>query len=489
MQLDLVAATPRSAAIRLAVPGGLYHLPHALEWHLTGPGLDRQGRTDRVVTAFHDLPPGTPLRLAVEGFAPLTLTTPPCAGAVTLDDPTRAQAMLDALPDGGTLIVPAGHWQVAPLMIPSRRHLYLAEGAELVAPDTRDGWPILTVDQGGSWEGLPDACHRAILTALDGHDITISGPGRIDGGGARGDWWTWPKDRRNGARRARLLHLVRCRNVTMLGPTCANAPSWTLHPCHSRDLIFAALVVENPPDSPNTDGLNPESCRDVTIEGVRFSTGDDCIAIKAGKRGDDGGGGHLGPTRDIRIRHCRMERGHGGVVIGSEMSGGVTDVHVSHCEMHDTDRALRIKTRRGRGGLVARITMTDCHLDGVDTVLALNAHYFCDHDGHSAAVQSRDPRPVDHLTPQIRDITLARIRADGVRLAFAACLGLPEAPATGILIRDIVLNHAAAPAAPPLMADGLIAVSGAGLLCEHCVIDAPATLPQGPLTAKDFSPC
>ena len=95
-----------------------------------------------------------------------------------------------------------------------------------------------------------------------------------------------------------------------------------------------------------------------------------------------------------------MERGHGGVVIGSEMSGGVTDVHVSHCRMAQTDRGLRIKTRRGRGGEVARITLADCHMTDVDTVLAINAHYFCDHDGHDPQVQSRAHLPVTPLTPR-----------------------------------------------------------------------------------------
>lgn len=489
MDMDLVAATPRSVALCLPVPGGLYRLPQPRAWRLTGRALDRQGVTDRVVTAFHDLPPGTALRIEVEGFAPMNLTTPPCAGAQVLDDPAHAQAMLDALPPGGTLIVPTGRWQVAPLLLPTGRHLYLAECSELAAPDSRADWPMLTAAEGGSWEGLPDTCYRALLTAMNAEGLTIAGPGRIDGGGSRGDWWDWPKETRDGARRARLLHLIGCETVTVLGPTFANSPSWTIHPWHCRDLTFAAIAVENPPDSPNTDGLNPESCEGVLIEGVRFSTGDDCIAIKAGKRSDRGEGAHLAPTRDIRIRHCRMERGHGGVVIGSEMSGGVTDVHVSQCEMQDTDRGLRIKTRRGRGGTVARIAMRDCHLDGVDTVLAVNAHYFCDHDGHSAAVQSRDPQPVGPLTPQIRDITLTDVRAERVRLAVAACLGLPEAPVTGIVLRGVTASFQPGPPAPPLMAAGLIPVSGAGLLAEHCLIDAPDDLPQGPLTAEDFVPC
>lgn len=489
MELELVARAPRSVALRLAVPGALYHLPRPLGWRLTGAGLDRQGVTDRAVTAFHDLPPDSQLRLEVQGFAPLTVATLPCTGATTLADAADAQAALDALPLGGTLIVPAGRWQVAPLLIPSGRHLYLAEGAELAAPDSRDAWPLLTADQGGSWEGLPDSCHRAILTAIDAEGITISGPGRIDGGGSRGDWWSWPKERRNGARRARLIHLVGCEDVTVLGPTVANSPSWTIHPWHCRNLTFAAVSVENPPDSPNTDGLNPESCDGVLIEGVRFSTGDDCIAIKAGKRTDDGDGAHLAPTRDIRIRHCRMERGHGGVVIGSEMSGDVTDVDVSQCEMIDTNRGLRIKTRRGRGGTVARIAMRDCSLDGVDTVLAVNAHYHCDHDGHSPAVQSRDPQPLGPLTPRIDTITMERIEARGVRLAFAACLGLPEAPVTGLSLTNITASFAPGPPAPPLMADGILPVSGAGLLAEHCQITTASDLPRGTLTAKDFAPC
>lgn len=298
-----------------------------------------------------------------------------------------------------------------------------------------------------------------------------------------------PKETRDGARRARLLHLIGCEDVTVLGPTVANSPSWTIHPWHCRNLTFAAVTVENPADSSNTDGLNPVSCAGVLIEGVRFTTGDDCIAIKAGKRTDDGDGAHLAPTRDIRIRHCRMERGHGGVVIGSEMSGGVSDVHVSHCEMIDTDRGLRIKTRRGRGGTVARIAMSDCSLDGVDTVLAVNAHYHCDHDGHSAAVQSRAPQPVGPLTPRIEAITMERVEARRVRLAFAACLGLPEAPVTGLSLTDVSASFAPGPAAAPLMADGIIPVSGAGLLAEHCEIVSAPDLPCGTLTAKDFVAC
>ncbi|MDR7124640.1 glycoside hydrolase family 28 protein [Pseudotabrizicola sp. 4114] len=487
--IDLVAVTPRAVALRFDMPGAQYSLPKTVEWHLTGAGVDRRGATDRAITVLHDLPPGCALRMEAAGFAALEFTTPPCAGAVTLDDPAQAQALLDGLPDGGTLIIPAGQWEIDPLLIPSHRHIWLASGAELLAPAERDRFPILTAGQGGSWEGLPDACYRGILTAIDAQGITISGPGLVDGGGARGDWWSWPKETRNGARRARLLHLIGCEDITVLGPVFTNSPSWTLHPYLCRSITFAGITVQNPADSPNTDGLNPESCDGVVIEGVHFSTGDDCIAIKAGKRTDAGGAEHLHPTRNVRIRHCRMEDGHGGVVIGSEMSGGVSDVRVSQCEMAGTDRGLRIKTRRGRGGVVSGIHLSDVSFDRVDTVLAINMHYFCDHDGHSAAVQSRAALPVTELTPAVRNITLERIDARRVRLAFAACLGLPEAPVLGVRITEASVSFAEAAPAPPLMADGVAAVSGAGVLAEHCEIDAPEHLVRGALTVKEFLPC
>lgn len=489
-QIELLSATPRAAALRLTVPEARYFLPQQRDWHLRGPGATRSGTTDRAVLVLHDLPPATLLRIEIAGFGTMDFTTPHCAGAHVLADAAEVQSALDALPDGGTLIVPAGDWVVTPLLIPSHRHLYLAKGARLMAPSNRDAFPILRAEDGGSWEGLPDSCYRAILTAINATEITIAGPGLVDGGGARGDWWDWPKGTRNGARRARLLHLVGCSDVTVLGPTLTNSPSWTVHPCRSRNLAFIGLTIQNPPDSPNTDALNPESCQSVVIEGVHFSTGDDCIAIKAGKRSDDGCGAHLSPTSDIRIRHCLMAAGHGGVVIGSEMSGDVRDVRISQCEMIGTDRGLRIKSRRGRGGVVENIHMSDVDFVDVGTVLAINMHYFCDHDGHSDMVQSRKAAPVTALTPRIRNVTMDRIIAHDVRIAFAACLGLPESPVTGLQIGQVEIGFATGITPDvPLMADGLLPVAGAGLLVAHCDLDSLASLPQSPLPQKDLASC
>jgi polygalacturonase len=161
------------------------------------------------------------------------------------------------------------------------------------------------------------------------------------------------------------------------------------HPHLSEGLIFAALAIESPSNSPNTDGLNPESCCGVTIAGLRISVGDDCIAIKSGKRGpitDEPTDDLLAPTRNVTVENCLLEFGHGAVVLGSEMSGDITDVTIARCDFVGTDRGLRIKTRRGRGGLVARIAMTDVVMQDVASPLAINAFYFCDADGRSEAV-------------------------------------------------------------------------------------------------------
>jgi polygalacturonase len=466
-----VALTPRSVALRLHRPGALYRLDPPVPWRLVAGGTLREGLATTVVIAIHDLDPGTAHLLEAEGFARFSFDTPPCGGRLDIRDfgaaPDRAdnasaiQAAVAAVPPAGTVVVPPGRWLTRPVFLKSDMVLHLSEGTELAATGDRSGWPILP-DRGsdgrvlGTWEGRPDACHAALVTAIDARNLAIAGPGTLDGGGDRGDWWTWPKGSRNGARRARAVHLIDCARVTLLGPTVRNSPSWTIHPQGCTDLVAAALRIEAPHESPNTDGLNPESCERVIIEGVHFSVGDDCIAIKAGKRaaGDDT---PLRPTRDVTVRHCRMECGHGGVVIGSEMSGGVHDVVVAHCEMQGTDRGLRIKTRRGRGGAVTGIAMQDVTMDGVLTAFSANAFYHCDADGHAPWVQSRQPAPVGPGTPVINGILIEDVRVTGLSHALGAFLGLPESPVTGVQVARVTVGPCdpGARAAPPDMADHL----------------------------------
>ncbi len=166
-----------------------------------------------------------------------------------------------------------------------------------------------------------------------------------------------------------------------------------------------------------------------------------------------------------------MERGHGGVVIGSEMSGCVRDVTMRRCELRDTDRGLRVKTRRGRGGRVERILLEGCRMDRVATPLVINSFYFCDADGRSDYVQSRQPLPVGDATPQISGITIRNVVAENVAVAAAAFYGLPEAPITDIAIENyrVGFDPDAKPDVPD-MACGFEPMRHAGIITENASV-------------------
>ncbi len=504
--IRILAATPRSAVALLAPKVQRYWLDRPIKWAVTRRDRSVVDSGDAVaVPLFLDgLEPGQDYRLATD-LGEVAFRTPACSGQIDVTeydaipdgtDATEAFVRaIEALPLRGTLYVPPGRFITGPLFLRSDMVLHLAEGAELAARADRIAWPILPARDTagrvlGTWEGLPDASHAALLTAIDCQNLAITGRGVIDGGGSRGDWWTWPKDTRDGARRARTVFLSRCRDVTFTGVTIRNSPSWTVHPHLSEELIFAALAIESPSNSPNTDGLNPESCRGVTIAGLRISVGDDCIAIKSGKRGpitDEPTDDHLAPTRNVTVENCLLELGHGAVVLGSEMSGDITDVTIARCDFVGTDRGLRIKTRRGRGGLVARITMTDVVMQDVATPLAINAFYFCDADGRSEAVQSRDPAALGRGTPRIADITVENVIAGDATLVGAAVLGLPEAHVTGVILRrfSVGFREDAKPDIP-LMAEGVQAMLHIPLFSECAeIVGDIDVLPA----VKEIAPC
>lgn len=515
-QTNLVAISARIAAIRLPVPGARYNLPRVLPWQLLRNGESnpvQHGVTERVVTLIDALEPSTSYLLEVEGLGSLAFRTRDCSGLIEagdfgliadapLTDIAAARANADILaaalatvPSGGTLRLGPGVWTALPLALRGDMTFHLADGAILRAPGLRQGWPILPAFDAagrmlGSWEGLPDACFAAPVHAVGAERLVIEGKGILDGSGDAGDWWTWPKESRDGARRPRGLHLVGCRDVVLLGFTIRNAPSWTVHPQGCDGLAAIGITIQAPHDSPNTDGLDPEGCTHVRIEGVRFSVGDDCIAIKAGKRGPGGESAHLRETRGVGVRHCLMERGHGGVVIGSEMSGGVHDVTVEDCEMIGTDRGLRIKTRRGRGGAITGITIRRVEMKGVLVPLSANAHYHCDADGHDHQVQSRQAAKVDEGTPAIDGILVEDVDVHGLSLAAGAFLGLPEMPVRNIMIRRLHIHSmdAGAIAAPPVMADGVRSMRHERIICEHAEIDCddPNLLSTNPISIPNL---
>ena len=471
--MKLLYASGRSCAV-LVDPSGDYH---AAPYRLILNGRD-MGERDRSVASLFGLQPDTEytlearrgeacvgavaFRTAGESFT-LDVRRFGAAGDGMHDDTAALQAAILCCPPGGRVRVGAGEYRTGPLFLKSHITLELKRGATLRLMTDRSRFPILPGaipnPAGeelllGSMEGNPLDTYASALNGIGVEDVHIIGEGTVDGCAQFGDWWIEPK-RKRGAYRGHLLYLRDCRDVTVHGTAFRNSPSWNLHPCFSDRLRFIDIDIQAPFDSPNTDGFDPQSCRDVKLYGARISVGDDCVAIKSGKV-------YMGmkyrrPSADIEIAWCAMLDGHGGVTVGSEMSGGVQGVRVHHCVMRGNDRGLRIKTRRGRGryAVVDDIRFEDVRMAGVKAPLVVNALYFCDPDGHSDWVQCRDALPADDTTPTLGAITFARVKAADCHACAAYVLGLPERPVARLRLESC--DFAFAPDAqpmPPAMADG-----------------------------------
>ncbi len=364
-------------------------------------------------------------------------------------DSMAIQAAILACPPKGTVYIPEGEYLCAPLFMKSYVTIELADGAVLKGHTDRAMYAMLpgytmTTDEKdeyylGTWEGNPLDAYASLITAIGVTDVSIIGKGTIDGNAQNADWWIDPKVRKE-AWRPRTIFFNQCDKMLVQGVTIQNSPSWTIHPYLSTNLDYIDLKVQNDKHSPNTDGLDPESCSDVNIIGVRFSVGDDCIAIKSGKL-------YMGkklkkPSERLTIRNCRMRHGHGAVVIGSEMSGGAKDIHVSKCLFENTDRGLRIKTRRGRGedAIIDGITFDQIAMKEVLTPFVVNMFYFCDPDGKTEYVYSKETLPVDEWTPYLGKFTFTNITCDDSEWAAAYFYGLPEQPIEALIMKNVVVR-------------------------------------------------
>ncbi len=291
----------------------------------------------------------------------------------------------------------------------------------------------------------------------------------ISGNAASADWWEDPKVRR-GAWRPRLVYLCRCKHVTLQGIELCNSPAWNLHPYYSDNINIIGLRINNPADSPNTDGIDPDSCSNVNIIGTDISVGDDCIAIKSGKYYM--ALKHHKPTDGVTVRNCKLNFGHGSVTVGSECAGGVKNVHVSRCIFNGTDRGLRIKTRRGRGrrSVLEDILFENIRMVDVRMPFTVNMFYFCDPDGHSEYCQCKDPLPVDDLTPSIRSITARNIECTGADACVLTVYGLPEQKVELVSLENIKASFrpvSERKAQVPVMMDGFEPVSGRGIIARN----------------------
>lgn len=368
------------------------------------------------------------------------------AGDGVHDDTGAIQAAITACPEEGTVYLPEGVYSSRPVFLKSGIALWIGKGAVLLGDPDRNHYPILpgvnrkTGTSGeysfATWEGNPYASFASLLTAVDAENIDIFGEGIVDGNAENGDWWVKPKVMRT-AWRGNTIFLSHCRNVRLQGITVQNSPSWTIHPFYSDYVAAYSIRIQNPPDSPNTDGFDPECCDGVLLLGVTISVGDDCIAIKSGKYYMSKE--HHKPADHFMIRNSVLERGHGSVTVGSEAAAGCQNVTVEQCLFSGTDRGLRIKTRRGRGpkAVYDSIFFHDIVMKDVHMPFTVNMFYFCDPDGHTDYVQSQDPAPVDDRTPKIGMIRAENIVSTGADACVLAVCGLPEMPVGHLLFRHV----------------------------------------------------
>ena len=382
------------------------------------------------------------------------------------DNTVRLQAALSTCPKGGTVYVPAGRYRTASLFMKSNTTLYLEKGAVLLGDNDRTHYPILPgvlpseneVDEYylTGWEGNPLDSFAGLLNITQVHDVVVTGEGTLDCDAENGDWWVNPKVKRI-AWRPRAVAAVDSENVCLHGITVQNSYSWTIHPIFVKHLDLLNFNINNPYNAPNTDGIDPESCEYIRIIGVNIHVGDDCIAMKASKV-------FLGmklkrSCEHTVIRNCLLDKGHGGIVIGSEMSGGVKDMVVTQCLMDHTDRGLRVKTRRGRGNtaVIDGLVFRNVEMRGVKAPFVINMFYFCDPDGHGPYVQCREAMPVDEYTPKLGSLTMEDIVATDAQFAGCYFDGLPEQPIERVSMKNVTItfdpNAEAGQAAAGVIAD------------------------------------
>ena len=344
---------------------------------------------------------------------------------------------------GGRVHVPAGVWLTGPIHLKSNVNLHVAEGAELRFSQRFDDYlPVVYMQRGGV------RCYNysPLIYARGCVNIAITGTGILNGQGQV--WWPW-KNRQPGMTRLfeapakgipveqrvfgteadgvrpPFIQPIDCRNVLIEGVTLVSGPSWNIHPVTCENVTVRKVSVVT--RGPNNDGIDPDCCRNVLIEDCYLDTGDDCICLKAGRNEDAWEVGK--PLENVLICRCRTKRGHGGVVIGSEMSAGVRNVFVHDCRFAGTQRGIRIKSLPGRGGFVENVFFQDITMEEISgEAIRLNLRY-------------PDARAGGAL-PRFRGIHIGNVTCEKAKVA-VEMLGLPECPIEEVTLSDVRIAAAA----------------------------------------------
>ena len=385
---------------------------------------------------------------------------------------------------GGHLVVPSGVWRTGPIALKSRMDLHVTPGAVIVFDPDPELYPVIDTD----FEGLWSRRCESPISADGAHDVSISGGGVIDGSGEywrpvkkskltpsqwkkmsarpgvieKGCWYPdegyliaqgksdmnvppagMDEDLIKRFLRPVMVSLRHCENVLLEDCLFQNSPAWCIHPLFCRNLIVDGIQVRNPAWSQNGDGIDVDSCTDVLIIGSEFDCGDDGICIKSGKDADGRARGV--PCSNLVIKGCTVYSGHGGFVVGSEMSSGVKNIKISDCRFLGTDVGLRFKSKRGRGGVVENIWIDNISMKDIVTDVILFDLFY----GGKSAVEAREDNasgsapepafPVDETTPFFKNIHISNVVCSGADRAMLFN-GLPEAPIDGITVSNCTIS-------------------------------------------------
>ncbi|WP_341224883.1 glycoside hydrolase family 28 protein [uncultured Arcticibacterium sp.] len=387
---------------------------------------------------------------------------------------------------GGKVIIPAGIWLTGPIILKSKLELHAEAGALIRFSTNKDLYPIIET----SFEGLTTWRCLSPIYGKNIEDVAFTGKGVWDGSGEawrsvkkgkltasawkklvasggvlndKKDLWSPSEQFMKGANNADqnvrhdlhtkedflairdflrpvMLSIQNSKRVMLDGPVFQNSPAWNLHPLMVEDLIVRNVTVRNPWYSQNGDGIDVESCKNVIVENSSFDVGDDAICIKSGK--DKDGRDRGVPCENLIIRNNIVYHGHGGVTVGSEMSSGVKNMHVSNCTFMGTDVGLRFKSTRGRGGVVENIFIRDIRMTDIPTnAISFNLYYggksISETLAEGGAQATSESIPVTVETPQFKNIVIKDVIVNGAKQA-VFLQGLPEMNLENVEITNLM---------------------------------------------------
>ncbi|CAA0818695.1 Pectin lyase-like superfamily protein [Striga hermonthica] len=327
---------------------------------------------------------------------------------------------------GGQLNVPPGNWLTAPFNLTSHMTLFLAEGAVILGINDEKYWPLMPpLPSYGYGREHPGPRYGSLIhgqylkdVVITGHNGTINGQGQI--------WWRKYKQKLLNHTRGPLVQIMWSSDIVISNLTLRDSPFWTLHPYDCRNVRLKNLTILAPVyQAPNTDGIDPDSCQDMVIEDCYISVGDDCVAIKSGW--DQYGTAYGRPSKNIILRNLVVRSNvSAGISIGSEMSGGVSNVTIENIHVWSSRRAVRIKTASGRGGYVRDIRYRNLTFDNVRVGIVIKTDYNEHPDG------GYDPRAF----PVLANISYETVHGEGVRVP-VRIQGSEEIPVTNVTFRDM----------------------------------------------------